>query len=191
MDADDRLPAPLAKVYQNGPLEIDLERSRVRVEQAALDVSGLRMLLLLQLARHADDVLSREELRAHLWRGHADEKRIRAVDVLVCRLRSRLGVAGGLIESVRSHGYRLRGAEPERRTASSPPDANRAVQTVIHASAEQERPGARRAHHRDLVTDVHVSPDHRPFESNGMLGAGMVPEADIDRGDRRTADVLA
>lgn len=98
-----------ATVYRNGPLEVDVERLQVSVDHTLIRLSHLTMMLLLHLVRCADNVLSREELREQIWRGQAHEKTLRAVDVLVCRLRARLGAAGHLIASVRSHGYCMRG----------------------------------------------------------------------------------
>ena len=90
---------------RSGDLEIDIDRLRVRVGGRAVAVDGLQLRLLLHFARHPDRVLSREQLLAEAWRAGAHDPKV--VDVLVCRLRKRLGVAARLIESVRSFGYRF------------------------------------------------------------------------------------
>lgn len=96
-----------AAVYQNGPLEIDLKRLEVTLAGAPMQVTGLQRTLLLHLAQRAGDLVTREELRQQLWGPCAPERDVRLVDVLVCRLRARLGTAAHLIQSLRPHGYRL------------------------------------------------------------------------------------
>lgn len=92
----------------SGRLEFDLAALRARVDGRPVALSGLQLRVLAHLCRHPGHVFSREELLADVWdespRGH----RTKAVDVVMCRLRRRLGGAGAMIESVRSTGYRLR-----------------------------------------------------------------------------------
>jgi DNA-binding response OmpR family regulator len=101
------LAASNAPTLRNGPLEVDLERLSVRVRGKQVHMSGLQLKLLMHLARHADWVLTRSQLIAAVW-GLDEVRDPKVVDILVCRLRRRLGVAGRLIESVRSFGYRFR-----------------------------------------------------------------------------------
>jgi len=55
--------------------------------------------------RHADQVLSREQLLSHVW-GYDFDPSSNVVDVYVRYLRKKLG--DGVIETVRGMGYRLR-----------------------------------------------------------------------------------
>jgi DNA-binding response OmpR family regulator len=92
---------------QCGPLEFDFERLRAAVNGRPVALSGLQLRLLAHLLRHPDCVLTREQLLADLW-GASERRSPKAVDVVVCRLREKLGPAGHAIESVRNYGYRFR-----------------------------------------------------------------------------------
>ena len=87
-------------------LDIDQERLSVRIAGRPVAVVGLQLKLLLSLARHPNWVRTREQLLHDVW-GDRTTRDAKCVDVLVCRLRQRLGTAGTLIESVRGFGYRL------------------------------------------------------------------------------------
>ena len=95
------------RIHRFGPLELDVDRLRVWVNGRPVALEGLQLKLLLCLARRPDWVFSRDRLLAEIWDADAD-RNPQAVDVVVCRLRRRLGAAGRLIESVRGFGYRLR-----------------------------------------------------------------------------------
>jgi DNA-binding response OmpR family regulator len=92
---------------QSGDLIVDLERLRVSLDGHPVSVDGLQLRLLLHFARHPDCVFSRTQLLVDVWGGRADSRDPKVVDVLVCRLRKRLGRASCLIQSVRGHGYRF------------------------------------------------------------------------------------
>jgi len=93
---------------RNGPLDLDVEQLRVRVRGRTVPLAGLQLKLLLYLARRPGWVFSRVQLLKAVWGIEPSHRDLKTVDVLVCRLRRRLGVAGRLIESVRSFGYRMR-----------------------------------------------------------------------------------
>jgi DNA-binding response OmpR family regulator len=93
---------------RNGPLDLDVEQLRVRVRGRIVPLAGLQLKLLLYLARRPGWVFSREQLLKEVWGVEPSHRDLKTVDVLVCRLKRRLGVAGRLIESVRSFGYRMR-----------------------------------------------------------------------------------
>jgi two-component system, OmpR family, copper resistance phosphate regulon response regulator CusR len=57
------------------------------------------------LLRHADQVLSREQLLSHVW-GYSFDPTTNLVNVYVSALRHKLGA--DVIETVRGAGYRLR-----------------------------------------------------------------------------------
>jgi DNA-binding response OmpR family regulator len=66
--------------------------------------------LLETLLRHADQVLSREQLLSHVW-GYSFDPTTNLVNVYVNSLRKKLG--SDVIETVRGIGYRLRGRHGE------------------------------------------------------------------------------
>jgi two-component system phosphate regulon response regulator PhoB len=98
------------RIHRFGPLELDVDRLRVWVGGQPVALEGLQLKLLLFLARRPDCVFSRERLLAEVWDADADRCPT-TVDVVVCRLRRRLGAAGRLIESVRGFGYRLKSSQ--------------------------------------------------------------------------------
>jgi two-component system phosphate regulon response regulator PhoB len=94
-------------VVRNGPLEIDLTRLSVRVNGRVVRLTGLQLKLVLHFARHPDWTFSRGQLLREVWGDEFAHGNPKVVDVVICRLRQRLGTAGTLIESVRSLGYRM------------------------------------------------------------------------------------
>jgi DNA-binding response OmpR family regulator len=91
-------------VFRTGPLELDLARRRARVRDESADLTDREFRLLLHLAKHAGEVISREQLLAEVWGYHFDP-RSNVVDVCIRRLRKKLGAAS--IETVRNVGYRV------------------------------------------------------------------------------------
>jgi two-component system response regulator MtrA len=105
----DDAPATLGdSVLSLGPLTIDIAAHAVRraSEEVALTVTEFR--LLYELARHAGQVLSREQLLELVW-GYSYLGDSRLVDVHVQRLRAKIEedpAHPGLITTVRGVGYR-------------------------------------------------------------------------------------
>ncbi|MCW2975351.1 MAG: two component transcriptional regulator, winged helix family [Actinomycetia bacterium] len=91
-------------VLHAGPLELDFARRRVRTRGGCADLTDREFRLLHHLARHAGEVISREQLLAEVWGYHFDPQS-NVVDVCVRRLRKKLGATS--IETVRSVGYRI------------------------------------------------------------------------------------
>ena len=71
------------------------------------DLTPKQFEFLAALAAARGKPVSREDLVKRLWDNQVRDKE---VDVLVSRLRQKLGADGSVIEPVRSHGYRLRAA---------------------------------------------------------------------------------
>jgi DNA-binding response OmpR family regulator len=90
-----------------GPLEIDRPRRAASLRGAALDLTAREFTLLAYLAQRAGQVVSRTELLAHAWEARFDPGS-NLVEVHVSRIRDKLGVDAGCIETVRGQGYRLR-----------------------------------------------------------------------------------
>ncbi len=102
---------PTRKKYTVGPLRVDVDGHYVFVKQNEIHVSAIEMRLLVYLISHRGRVRSREDLLEDVW-GYKPGVSTRTVDTHVKRLRDKLGMAGGLIETVRGTGYRLAGSYP-------------------------------------------------------------------------------
>ncbi|MBL0939520.1 MAG: response regulator transcription factor [Gemmatimonadaceae bacterium] len=94
-----------------GPLQIDRAAMTVRVEGEAVELTPTEFKLLLTLAERRGRVQGRGHLLETVWEA-APDIQTRTVDMHVQRLRTKLGGAGELIETVRGFGYRLRASAP-------------------------------------------------------------------------------
>lgn len=94
-----------------GPIGIDRAAHRVSVDGKDVELTPIEYKLLLTLAERRGRVQARTHLLETVWDA-APDIQTRTVDMHVQRLRSKLGVAGELIETVRGFGYRLRAAQP-------------------------------------------------------------------------------
>jgi two-component system phosphate regulon response regulator PhoB len=107
-------PASARNVLSAGPLEIDKDAHTVSVDGEPIDLTATEYKLLLTLADRRGRVQSRSQLLETVWES-APDIQTRTVDMHVQRLRSKLGAAGDLIETVRGFGYRMqRGSAGER-----------------------------------------------------------------------------
>ncbi len=97
--------------YVVGPLEVDLDGHHVLVNGLDVRVSTLEMRLLSYLIEHHGRVRTRKELLQEVW-GYNSNVTTRTPDTHVNRLRTKLGPAGALVETVRGTGYRLSGDYP-------------------------------------------------------------------------------
>jgi two-component system phosphate regulon response regulator PhoB len=101
----------LPDVVRVGPILIDRSAHRVSVDGSELDLTPTEFKLLITLAERRGRVQSRALLLEIVWDA-APDIQTRTVDMHVQRLRTKLGAAGELIETVRGFGYRLRAAQP-------------------------------------------------------------------------------
>ena len=92
---------------KHGSLELDLDRWQVTVAGRVVSISTMQFKLLAHVMRRPGRVFAREELLEAVWGPAAPERTPQVVDVLVSRLRKRLGTAGRVIVTVRAIGYRL------------------------------------------------------------------------------------
>ena len=99
--------ATRADVLTIGPIEIDRGEHRVRVDGQEIELTATEYKLLLILAERRGRVQDRAKLLESVWDA-APDIQTRTVDMHVQRLRSKLGSAGDLVETVRGFGYRLR-----------------------------------------------------------------------------------
>ena len=89
-----------------GPLRIDRAAHRVTVEGDEVELTPTEYKLLSTLAERRGRVQARSHLLETVWEA-APDIQTRTVDMHVQRLRTKLGVAGAMIETVRGFGYRL------------------------------------------------------------------------------------
>lgn len=93
-----------------GPMKIDRSALTVHVDEQAVELTPTEYKLLITLAERRGRVQARGHLLETVWEA-APDIQTRTVDMHVQRLRSKLGAAGDLIETVRGFGYRLRSSQ--------------------------------------------------------------------------------
>ena len=98
-----RRPNPVIEV---GPIRLDEKTRRVTVEGRTVDLSPREFALLECFLRHPGQSLTRDQLLDQAW-PFSVAVTPNAVDAYVHYLRTKLGDAGGWIETVRGVGYRL------------------------------------------------------------------------------------
>ncbi|MFO7561614.1 MAG: response regulator transcription factor [Enhygromyxa sp.] len=103
-------PVEAPERMQTGELEIDIASHRVWVGGEEIRLTALEFRLLATLLTRAGRVQTRDTLLADVWGMHAGLT-TRTVDTHVTRLRKKLGVVGGYIETLRGVGYRFRDAD--------------------------------------------------------------------------------
>lgn len=106
-------------VIQIGAIEIDTARHRVSIQldgrKKTISVTQTEFKLLACLAKHPDQVYTRDQLLVAAW---GEDARVldRAVDVHLCSLRKKLKDISSCIEAVPGVGYRF---SPEKATCSN------------------------------------------------------------------------
>ena len=101
--------APEPTRVKLGELSLDLLRREVQRGEKRIELQPREFALLEYLMRHAGEVVSKTMLLEHIW-GYDFDPQTNVVDVLVCRLRKKLGPETGepLIHTIRGVGYVLR-----------------------------------------------------------------------------------
>jgi two-component system phosphate regulon response regulator PhoB len=95
-----------------GPIVIDRDAHRVTLDGAGdVELTPTEYRLLTTLAERRGRVQARALLLETVWEA-APDIQTRTVDMHVQRLRTKLGPAGDMIETVRGFGYRLKAAQP-------------------------------------------------------------------------------
>ena len=95
-------------VLHVGSVRIDRGACRVSVDGAEVELTPTEYKLLLTLAERRGRVQARAHLLETVWEA-APDIQTRTVDMHIQRLRTKLGAAGDMIETVRGFGYRLQG----------------------------------------------------------------------------------
>ena len=106
-------PVTAGSTLAAGPITIDRSAHRASVGGQELNLTATEYKLLLTLVERRGRVQTRPQLLETVWEAQPDIQ-TRTVDMHVQRLRTKLGVAGDLIETVRGFGYRLRAAGQSR-----------------------------------------------------------------------------
>jgi DNA-binding response OmpR family regulator len=97
-------------VLEVGGITLDLRSRKALAKGEPIDLTAREFTMLETLMQHPDQVLSREQLLAHVW-GYDYDPGSNVVEVYVGYLRRKLGTDA--IETVRGMGYRLR-SKPRR-----------------------------------------------------------------------------
>jgi two-component system, OmpR family, phosphate regulon response regulator PhoB len=101
------------EILRIGDISINRSAHAVAVGEKAIDLTPTEYKLLILLAERRGRVQARAHLLQSVWDA-APDIQTRTVDMHVQRLRTKLGRAGDMIETVRGFGYRMRpGASPK------------------------------------------------------------------------------
>ena len=96
----------LGGVVTYGSITIDADRHHVTLDGEEIKLTAKEFLLLQYLIQHRGRVLSRDLLLSDVW-GYQYTGGTRTVDVHIRRLREKLPVLTGAIETVKQFGYKL------------------------------------------------------------------------------------
>ena len=101
-------PVSDGKEYSIGPLLLNPDKHIIRVDGQDVALTLKEFQLLCYLIRNKGNVMTRDQILQEIW-GYEFDGENRTVDVHIRTLRSKLGKAGDLIETVRGIGYRIGG----------------------------------------------------------------------------------
>src|SRR5579871_6265072 len=93
-----------------GPFTLDLETADLHASGRTVRLPEQQFQILLMLLRRAGGVVTREEIRKHLWPNDTIVEFDRSINAAILKLRSALrdpGNHSGFIETVTRRGYRL------------------------------------------------------------------------------------
>lgn len=97
-------PTPEATLLKAGEVTLDLRTRRAQVQDRTIDLTAREFTLLELFLRHPGQVLSREQILAHVW-GYDFDPGSNIVDVYVRALRRKLGSEH--ISTIRGMGYAI------------------------------------------------------------------------------------
>ncbi len=111
-------PPSTGNIVTYGPIEIDVDRHKILLAGADVRLTAKEFLLLQYLIEHRGRVLSRDRLLTDVW-GYQYTGGTRTVDVHIRRLREKLPILSGAINTVKQFGYQLDEREPSSVTFRS------------------------------------------------------------------------
>jgi len=97
---------PASSVLRIGPVTIDADRHLVEINESEVLFTSIEFKLLHTLANRLGRVQSREQLLREVW-GYNYVEDSRTVDTHITRLRTKMGISGDLIKTVRGFGYKM------------------------------------------------------------------------------------
>jgi two-component system, OmpR family, response regulator len=89
-----------------GALVVDLEGRRARLRDRPLPLTAKELAIVELLATRSGKIVGREELLESVW-GVATDSARASLEVLIARIRQKLGAEAGLLQTVRGVGYLL------------------------------------------------------------------------------------
>lgn len=101
-----RGPALRAPVLASGEIIIDLQKRKVTRAGAVVLLTARELAIVEVLARKAGGVVPRDELVEAVW-GESTESALASLEVLIARIRRKLGGAAAPLRTIRSLGYVL------------------------------------------------------------------------------------
>ena len=101
-------PVSDGKEYSIGPLFLNHDKHTIKVDGQDVALTLKEFQLLCYLVRNKGNVMTRDQILQEIW-GYEFDGENRTVDVHIRTLRSKLGRAGDLVETVRGIGYRIGG----------------------------------------------------------------------------------
>lgn len=93
--------------YRAGDISICVDKHTVKVKDEEVRLTFKEFELLAMLMKHKEKVFSRDEILEKIW-GYDFDGENRTVDVHIRTLRTKLGDAGNIVETVRGVGYKIR-----------------------------------------------------------------------------------
>jgi len=93
-----------------GPLRVEVESRAVLLDGVAVALTARELAIVNLLASRAGRIVSRDEFFESVW-GEASDSARASLDVLVARIRRKLGAHAALLQTVRGLGYRLEAGE--------------------------------------------------------------------------------
>ena len=106
-------PSNRADILTIGAMKIDRAAMTVDVDDSRIDLTPTEFKLLMMLVDRRGRVQGRAHLLETVWEA-APDIQTRTVDMHIQRLRTKMGAAGDMIETVRGFGSRLKGAQARR-----------------------------------------------------------------------------
>ena len=102
-----RGPVVREPVLATGPIVVDLESRRVRVDGREVHLTGKELAIVEVLASHRGGVLTRHRLVESVW-GDVTESATASLEVLIGRIRRKLGPGAAALRTLRGVGYAFR-----------------------------------------------------------------------------------